>query len=121
LVGRRKAIGRLYAAGGEPVYDLIYSGRSGPGADGPGLTAPWKQDESLTLHAEGHAAAIMRRDGIIDAVLYLNMHPCRPPAGCHDNIEKALPRNARLTVYVVNADGSSLRRIYKGTGEALQP
>lgn len=85
------------------------------------MSAPWKHYESLTLHAEGHAAAVMRRDGINDAVLYLNMHPCRPPAGCHNTIAKALPRDARLTVYVVNANGSALRRIYIGTGEALQP
>lgn len=100
--------------------DLIYSGQSGPGADGPGLAAPWKHYESLTVHAEGHAVAVMRRDEITDAALYLNMHPCRPPAGCHETISKALPRNARLTVYVVNANGGSLRRVYKGTGEALE-
>lgn len=76
--------------------------------------------ESLTEHTEGHAAAIMRERGIRDAVLYLNMHPCRKPEGCHRNIDKALPADSRLTVWVVNADGSALRRIYEGNGEALE-
>jgi len=121
FVGHDKAVGRLYTADGRPASDLLHSGQRGPGAGGPGLATPWQQYESLTAHTEGHTAAIIRRDGITDAVLYLNMHPCRKPAGCHLNIEKALPPNSRLTVWVVNADGSTLRRIYKGTGEGLQP
>ena len=121
-VGDEKAIGRLYRGDDvEPAGDLIYSGQRGPGSGGPGLTGGWKLWDSLTQHAEGHAAAIMRRDSIRDGVLYLNMHPCRKPKGCHDNIEEALPQGSRLTVWVVNKDGSSLRRIYEGNGEATEP
>ncbi len=110
----------MYDGNERPASNLILSGQPGPGVGGTGLVRPWKQWESLTEHAEGHAAAIMRRDRVRNGVLYLNMHPCRKPAGCHLNIEKALPTGSRLTVWVVNADGSTLRRIYEGNGEALE-
>jgi hypothetical protein len=83
------------------------------------LQGDWQRSEALTEHAEGHAAAVMRQRGMTDATLYLNKHPCRKPAGCHYNIEKALPRGSRLTVWVVNANGSALKRTYVGTGEAV--
>ncbi|GAA3735930.1 hypothetical protein GCM10022225_18250 [Plantactinospora mayteni] len=82
LTGREKTIGRLYDAEGQPIGDLIYSGKAGPGAGGPGLTGRWKFLESLTEHTEGHAAAVMRRDRIEAAALYLNRYPCPGPDGC---------------------------------------
>lgn len=120
--GHPKAIGRLYRAGDDhPAGDLLFSGVKGPGAGGPGLIPPWLHYESLTDHTEGHAAAIMRDQQIRDGVLYLNMHPCMKPAGCHLNIAKAMPTGYRLTVWVVNADGSRVRRIYRGNGEGTAP
>ncbi|MFB6394986.1 DUF6244 family protein [Polymorphospora lycopeni] len=119
-VGRDKAVGRLYGSDGEPVGDLLFSGQSGPGKGGPGLAGRWRHLESLTEHTEGHAAALVREHGIEDAAPYLNMHPCRKPEGCHRNIDKALRPGSRLTVWVVNADGSTLRRRYEGNGEALE-
>ena len=120
LAGREKTIGRLYDAVGRPVGDLIYSGKDGPGAGGPGLTGRWKHLESLTEHTEGHAVAVMRRDQIKAAALYLNRYPCPGPDGCFDNIAAALPRGWRMTIWVVNANGSAVRVQRIGTGEAVE-
>lgn len=120
LTGRKKTIGRLYTNDGERIGDLIYSGEEGPGTGGPGLGPRWQNLKSLTEHTEGHAAAVMRRDGIRDAALYLNRYPCPGPAGCFDNIQHALPAGTRLTMWVVNADGSIDRVRRVGTGEAIE-
>jgi len=40
--------------------------------------------------------------------------------GCHANLEAALLPGSRLTVWVVNANGSAKRLVYdKTTGEAI--
>ena len=55
----------------------------------------------------------MRRDELRDTALYLNMHPCRPAAGCHENIEKALPPGWR--VVSASIGGADLRTGADGT------
>ena len=120
LADREKTIGRLYDADGRPIGDLIYSGKTGPGAGGPGLTGRWRFLESLTEHTEGHAAAVMRRDRIEAAALYLNRYPCPGPDGCFENIAVALPKGWRMTIWVVNEDGSAVRIRRIGTGEAVE-
>lgn len=67
FTGRKKTIGRLYTNDGQQIGDIIHSGEEGPGTGGPGLRPRWRNLKSLTEHTEGHAAAIMRRDGIRDA------------------------------------------------------
>jgi hypothetical protein len=120
-----KTIGRLYDydedSDGQVVGDLVYSGKTGPGTGGPGLTGRWKHLESLTEHTEGHAAAVMRQRRIGNAVLYLNRYPCPGQDGCFENIAAALRPGQRLTIWVVNADGSTVRVQRIGTGEAVEP
>lgn len=120
-----KTVGRLYdydtEANGQPIGELVYSGTTGPGAGGPGLVGRWRHLESLTEHTEGHAAAIMRQRGIRNGVLYLNRYPCPGPDGCFENTAAALRPGQRLTIWVVNADGSTVRVARIGTGEAVQP
>lgn len=121
LTGHPKTIGRLYDADGHPVAELIYSGKDGPGAGAPGLHGRWRLLESLTEHTEGHAAALIRMCRSPEATLYLNRYPCPGPAGCFTNIAAALPAGTRLTIWVVNSDGSTVRVQRTGTGEALRP
>lgn len=106
---------------GRPVGDLIYSGTTGPGAGGPGLVGRWRHLESLTEHTEGHAAASMRQGGIRNGVLYLSRYPCPGPDGCFENVAAALRPGQRLTMWVVNEDGSTVRVQRFGTGEAVRP
>lgn len=84
----------------------VTSGKDGPGAGGPGLTGRTKYLSSAREHAEGHAAALMRRPGAPrEATLYLNNEPCgkteppHRPDGCHHTLEDQLPPGAKLTVY----------------------
>jgi len=118
-------VGRFYDydndPAGRPVGDLIYSGTTGPGAGGPGLVGRWRHLESLTEHTEGHAAASMRQGGIRNGVLYLSRYPCPGPDGCFENVAAALRPGQRLTMWVVNEDGSTVRVQRFGTGEAVRP
>lgn len=72
----------------------------------------------MTWHVEGHAAAIMRRDKMKNATLYLNARPCRKPEGCHAILPDALPVGYTLTV-VYRIRGAVRTRIYKGNGKGL--
>lgn len=80
-----------------------------------------KPETSLTEHAEGHATALMRRHGLNEAVLTSTMRLAAEPQAAITNLAVALPAGARLTVWVVNGDGSIVLVRRTGTGEALQP
>lgn len=59
-------------------------------------------------HVEGHAAALMRQEGIKEATLFINNTPCR---SCVPNLPRMLPSGATLNV--VLPDGSVARYVGK--------
>lgn len=93
----------------------VTSGKSGPGQGAPGLKPPWSQTISVTDHAEGHAAALIRRFGLSMATLYLNNEPCPNRGGCDRLLPDILPEGVRLDVY--GPDGFS--KVYVGNGRGL--
>ncbi|GIG57065.1 hypothetical protein Lfu02_14370 [Longispora fulva] len=58
------AAGRLFGPDGRDLTGMFGPGDYGPAQGGHGLKEPWKGLDSMTRHVEGHAAALMRRDGI---------------------------------------------------------
>ena len=70
-----------------------------PGGKGSGLNA------QIPQHVEGHAAAIMRQEGITSADLYINKPPCSTGAMCRFNLNKILPENSTLNVHFPNEFG----------------
>ena len=84
----------------------LISGRAGPAASLPKGT-PGFNAISKT-HVEGHAAAIMRQQGIRETTIYINNPKiCLP---CEQNLTHMLPKGSKLTV--VLPDGT--RRIFIG-------
>ena len=80
---------------GSELVPLI-SGKAGPASSLPMGTRGFN---GLTkTHVEGHAAAIMRQRGLIDATLYLNQRPCNVVNGCFNMLPRMLPPGARLRV-----------------------
>jgi hypothetical protein len=77
--------------------ESLVSGKGGPAsriAKGtPGFTGLTR------THVEGHAAAVMREEGIERAALFLNRPPCSVRPGCDANLERMLPPGAKLTVF----------------------
>jgi hypothetical protein len=61
--------GILTTATGKKISDVA-SGWTGPGKGGPRLRRPWRNMMSAVDHAEGHAAALMRKHKIREATLY---------------------------------------------------
>lgn len=119
-VGIRKTVGILTRADGSEIGGEIWSGREGPGKGGPGLAAPWRHMQTMNEHVEGHAAAVMRRDGHRDAVLYISRRPCEDdPYGCQRQLENALPAGARLTVFIVDQRGGIKPRKFIGNRRGL--
>lgn len=115
-VGIRKTVGRLVVNGVDSEGE-IWSGKAGPGRGGPGLAAPWRHMETMTEHVEGHVAAVMRRDEIADAQLYISRRPCEElPYGCRWTLEDALPADSRLTVFTVDRRGGVKPRLFVGNG-----
>lgn len=98
--------------------EAVRSGKSGPGATGPGLREPVKRYLAATDHAEGQAAALLRtvlRDkGITEATLYLNNRPCTFRRGCDRTLPAQLPEGTTLTVYWPGGV-----KVYRGTGEGI--
>jgi hypothetical protein len=70
-------------------------------------------------HVESNSTAYMRRHGLREAVLYLNMRPCTGDDGCYRNIKATLPPGYKLTMYQVNPNGSVRVWAFPGTGEGL--
>jgi hypothetical protein len=111
LTGAPKSIPKLpnFTQGGKTSGVLrtssgdvpLVSGRGGPANL---LAKPTPGFNSITkTHVEGHAAAIMRQQGIKEATIYIN-NPriCLP---CQQNLANMLPSGSRLTV--VLPDGTS--------------
>jgi hypothetical protein len=87
--------------GGETA---ILSGMEGPSRGTTGIPG---MHNRIKTHVEAYAAAIIRREGLTEATLYINRAPCptnnpRSP-GCFDNLPKMLPEGARLRV--IGPDG----------------
>lgn len=98
------------------VIEPVVSGTTGPGKDGPGLTHPGAKAWVANVHAEGHAAAVMRRPaGPRQATLYVNNAPCAGRWGCDRTLPHQLPAGAVLTVYWPGG-----RKVYRGTGKWCQ-
>lgn len=124
--GRTSARGFLYTGDGRQVNTETFRprdmGRAPPCED---LREPWRSDEEYTTtwHAERDAAALVRRWGLSESVLYLNVPTCGKESGdpyrCDANLEKILPAGAVMYVWTVHEDGSRSRRRYMGTGEAI--
>ncbi|MGW0433690.1 DddA-like double-stranded DNA deaminase toxin [Micromonospora sp. NPDC003197] len=76
---------------------------------------------TVTDHVEGHVAARLRAEnGPRDVTLVINKAPCDDrPFGCNQLLPHVIPSGTRLTVYVVDASGLRLHRIYEGTGKGI--
>lgn len=87
--------------GGRMVH--VRSGHRGPGEGGPGLSGKTKDLMVARDHAEGHAAAYMRRLGMREMTLYINKEPCgyRDDArlSCDATLKYQIPPGTKLTVY----------------------
>ncbi len=99
FVAGGKTSGVLRTAAGDTP---LLSGRAGPAAS---LPKPSPGFNAITsTHVEGHASALMRQQGIQEAVLHINNPKiCLP---CQQNLANMLPPGSRLTV--VLPDGSSI-------------
>ena len=99
--------------GSKPIR--VVSGTKGPGAGAPGLIGKTALLDSARKHAEGHAAALMRRAGAAkEMTLYLNNKPCPGKWGCNRTLKYQLPPGAKLTIYYPGG-----RKVY--IGEEGQP
>jgi hypothetical protein len=83
---------------GESEHVFLRSGRAGPAKDIPLGTSGF--DAYTRTHVEGHAAALMRQQGIQNAVVYINNSTiCR---NCDRNLSLMLPSAAKLKVVLPN-------------------
>ena len=82
---------------GGSITDELISGYSGPSSAMPKGTPGF--NNIVRAHVEGHAAALMRTNGIESAVLYLNQAPCAWSSGCNAMLPRMLPAGAELNVY----------------------
>ncbi len=89
---------------GSKEIDLI-SGWGGPAAQLPRGSAGF--DIVTKSHVEGHAAAIMRMEGLEQATLYINQVPC---ASCARLLPRMLPQGAELTIHGPN----NFMRVFRG-------
>lgn len=125
--GKTSARGLLYSSDGERLskqpLQAHPKGKAPPCED---LNEPWRSDSRLTTtwHAERDVAAWMRSENVDHAVLYLNVPTCgkesQDAGRCHVNLPKVMPSGSTLTVWSVHEDGSTRRRRYEGTGEAIR-
>lgn len=122
------ARGLLYDKTGRPLLggQALPASRTGPGSDTSDLKEPWRSDDRYTTryHVEGHTAAYMRRNGVTEAALYLNIPPCGnraepDPVRCEANLAAHLPEGSVLYVHSVHQNGTTRSKAYQGTGEAL--
>jgi hypothetical protein len=93
----------------------VRSGTRGPGGTAPGLGGRTASLDSAREHAEGHAAALMRRAGMPrEMTLYVNKRPCGGRYGCDNTLPWQLPPGAKLTVYWPGG-----YKVYIGDGRGL--
>jgi hypothetical protein len=98
FVAGGKTTGVLRIAGREIS---LTSGRAGPAASLPKGTPGF--NAITATHVEGHAAAIMRQEGLREATVYINNPQiCLP---CRQNLAHMLPAGSKLTV--VLPDGTA--------------
>jgi hypothetical protein len=90
-----KTEGILQTASGDVP---LQSGWSGPAQSIPPKTSGF--DIVTRTHVEGHAAALMRTEGITDATLYINNPDIC--SSCSKLLERMLPTGTRLTVVTPN-------------------
>jgi hypothetical protein len=94
----------------------VRSGTRGPGGTAPGLGGRTASLDSAREHAEGHAAALMRRAGMpLEMILYVNKRPCGGRYGCDNTLPWQLPPGAKLTVYWPGG-----YKVYIGDGRGLE-
>ncbi|WP_209697404.1 DddA-like double-stranded DNA deaminase toxin [Kribbella aluminosa] len=83
----------------------VRSGTRGPGGTAPGLGGRTASLDSAREHAEGHAAALMRRAGMPrEMTLYVNKRPCGGRYGCDNTFAVAVATRSQ-------ADGLLARRL----------
>ncbi len=83
----------------------LQSGRNG----GPALSLPKPRpgmNGNIVTHVEAHAAAIMRKEGLKSATLWINRMPCSSNNGCLYNVSRMVPTGSTLDIYVM-PEGSS--------------
>ncbi|GAA4910726.1 nucleic acid/nucleotide deaminase of polymorphic system toxin [Stackebrandtia albiflava] len=128
--GRTNARALVFDKNGEQVGDVWKATPDGEANDPRHYREPWRSDVRYTIryHVEGQVAAMMRRTGITEAEVYLNIPPCGTRDDdwsyqCHDNIKKILPKGYTMTVWAVREreapTWSPQKYTYKGNGEAL--
>jgi len=81
------------------VEMALSSGIRGPSQGTMGIPG---MHNRIKTHVEAHAAVVLRREGLLEATLYINRVPCstqdpRSP-GCSENLPKMLPEAARLRI-----------------------
>jgi hypothetical protein len=91
----RKTEGWFVRPDGTEQY--LRSGYEGPAASTrlPGM------DGYIRTHVEAHSAALMRKEGLMRATLYINRIPCEYPnghGGCNVKLPEMLPPDAELKV-----------------------
>jgi hypothetical protein len=98
----------------------VISGRKGYTEQVPNLVRGWPyRGRAPSLdHAEGHAAAKMHLDGIQNATLVLNHHPCQGEMSCTKWLEHMIPPGATLRVVVPEGldttNPSSYDNVFRG-------
>ncbi|HEX4212305.1 MAG TPA: DddA-like double-stranded DNA deaminase toxin [Candidatus Dormibacteraeota bacterium] len=90
-----RARGLLHVRG---TAHALESGYRGPSRRIAGRGVPGFNNITLG-HVEGHAAAIMRMEGVRTAILEINRVPCQGRNGCEVNLRRMLPPGARLHVF----------------------
>lgn len=124
-----KTVGQVLDGDGQSWGPEIWSGTNGPAKGAPGLRTDgtkvkWHRLGAVLHHVEGHAAALLRRDGAPKHVtLVISKEPCAIPViGCQSIIDDVLPRGSSITVYVANEDGTVQKwnNGFNGNGRGLQ-
>ncbi|AVT32940.1 hypothetical protein C6361_29650 [Plantactinospora sp. BC1] len=88
----------IFSRGG--IERDLASGVAGPASSLPKGTPGF--NGLVKSHVEGHAAALMRQNGIPNAELYINRVPCGSGNGCAAMLPHMLPEGATLRVYGPN-------------------
>jgi len=100
----KKTLGRFHGPDGKPVD--LKSGWSGPAESVPRGTSGF--DIVTRTHVEGHAAAIMRQQGLREGTVFIN-NP-KICVSCEKLLPKMLPSGSKLRVML--PDGSA--RVFVG-------
>src|SRR2546422_59649 len=91
----KKVHGILARSGGAETP--LVSGYDGPSKGVKGIP---RMNGNIKSHVESHVAVVMRREGLIEATLYINKVPCPTiharSLGCHDALPHMLPLAAKL-------------------------